>query len=266
MKRKYVLAAGGVALAAAALVGIGVTSYVQSLIAPKPLSLSFDTGLTERPAGSSCAGGNEDSPGVAKEILNLASDDIYVAGGTNPMPDGVWTGFSVSLPWLKNSTRHLLFDGSCFFRSPDAAADCSGEACFTVEEHFDYTWLKLTTVVGDDCYPDASGCSGDTVKAGYVSITTIAKCHEIIYEGTIYELSDGKGNRYVMHATANGTPDVVKVALPDGWRLEERQLDAPLVLLPSGNGDGCYYNIVRDNLVQSYHQYQFAEGVYPPAA
>jgi hypothetical protein len=37
----------------------------------------------------------------------------------------------------------------------------------------------------------------------------------------------------------------------------------PLELLPFGGGDACYYNIVRDNRVQSYHQYRYAKEWYP---
>jgi hypothetical protein len=129
---------------------------------------------------------------------------------------------------------------------------------------FDYTWLKLTTVIGQDCFPDASGCSGDRVEPGYVSITTIAKCHQIRYDGPlIYELSDGQGNRYVMHATATGTPDIEGVELPAGWTVSARTIDEPLELLPFGGETDCYYNIVRDNLVQSYHQFAYAADLYP---
>jgi hypothetical protein len=35
------------------------------------------------------------------------------------------------------------------------------------------------------------------------------------------------------------------------------------VLLPFGGGDDCYYNVIRDNLVQSYHQIAYAADVYP---
>lgn len=266
MNRKNLLIIVGILVVIVASGGLMFLSYFNGLIAPKPLEISFATVQTAMPEGASCAGGNDESTGVAKEILNLETDDIYVAGSTNPMPDDVWAEFSFRLPLFQNSTRNLLFDGSCFFRSPDAAATCQGDDCFTVEEIVGYTWLKLTTVVGDDCYPDDSGCSADVVNPGYVSISTIAKCHMITYEGpTIYELSDGRGNLFVMHATATGTPDLTGPTLPDGWTLTARDISEPLVLLPFGGGDDCYYNIVRDNLVQSYHQYGFAGEVYPPA-
>lgn len=253
----------GLLVGVVALVGVLVYSRLQALTAPKPLTLSYATVATTRPEGSPCAGAGGDEPTIAKEIFNLDSDDIYVAGGDNPMPDAVWSEYRFLLPFLKNSTRNLMFDSSCFFRSPDAPADCTGEACFTVETLFDYTWLKLTTVVGQSCFPDAAGCRGDGVDAGYVSINTIAKCHEITYSGdTVYVLSDGAGNRYVMHATATGVPDL-SPSLPAGWSLEAVEIDEPLTIYPSGGGDSCYYNVVRDALVQSYHQIAYAGQTYP---
>ncbi len=265
MTRRNLLIMVGIVLVVVAVGAIAAFSYLQSLTALKPLEITYSTEQIALPEVYSCAGGSEDSPGIAKEILNLETDDIFVAGGTNAMPDDVWQAYNFRVPLLKNSTRNLLFNGSCFFRSPDVPVDCEGEACFTIETIVDYTWLKLTTIIGQSCFPDMAGCSGDVVNAGYLSINTIAKCHHIVYDGPIiYELSDGRGNLYVMHATGTGTPDL-NPALPIGWTLTKRTIDEPLVLLPFGGGDNCYYNVVRDNLVQSYHQYAYSGEEYPPA-
>lgn len=265
MKRRSVMIGLGFAVFVLLMVGASVLFYVRSLIEPKPLEISYATVQTAMPEGASCAGGNEDSPGIAKEILNLSTDDIFVAGGDNPIPDQVWADYRFRLPYSKNSTRNLLFNGSCFFRSPDVPADCQGEACFTISEIADYTWLKLTAIAGQECFPDAEGCKGQTVEAGYISINTISKCHRIVYEGpTIYDLADDKGNRFVMHATETGTPDLENPVLPEGWTLSAREISEPLELLPFGGGDDCYYNVVRDNIVQSYHQYAYAGETYPP--
>jgi hypothetical protein len=262
MKRRHVLILVGVLIAVVAVGAIVFLMYVRSLTALKPLEISFATVPSVMPEGALCAGGGQEG-GVAKEILNLETDYIYVAGGTNPIPDDVWQSTSFRLPLLQNSTRSLLFNGSCFYRSPGAATTCQGGECFIIEEIAGYTWLMLTQIVGQACFPDASGCNADVVNPGFVSINTIAKCQRIQFDGpTIYELSDGVGNRYVMHATDDGTPDL-DPSLPKGWTLAARTIDAPLVLLPSGGGDSCYYNIVRDNLVQSYHQVSFAGERYP---
>ncbi|MCA9912829.1 MAG: hypothetical protein KC496_05755, partial [Anaerolineae bacterium] len=205
----------------------------------------------------------EASPATAKEIINLETGEIFVGGGDNEMPDDVWLSHNFRLPILQNSTRNLMFDETCFFRSPNADEDCSGtDECFTTQEIDGYSWYLLTYNMGQDCFPDASGCHEDVVEPGYVSITTIDKCQQVTFSGSeIYVLSDGQGNRFVMHANASGTPDL-NPDLPVGWTLEAVQIDEPLVLLPFG-GDHCYYNIVRDNLVQAYHQFEYAGDVYP---
>lgn len=263
MKRSTLLIAGGALVAVLVVGGLLFWNYFQSLIAFRPLTISYATTQTQMPNGALCAGGSDESTGVAKEILNLETSYIYVAGGSNAMPDDVWATYQFRLPILKNSTRNLLFDGSCFFRSPDVSPGCQGESCFSVDDIVGYTWLNLTQIVGQSCFPDASGCSSDVVNPGYVSITTIAKCHAITYEGpVVYELSDGRGNLYVMHATATGTPDL-NPTLPEGWSLTERTINEPLELLPFGGGQSCYYNVVRDNLLQSYHQYSYSGDTYP---
>lgn len=266
MTKKHWLLLGGGLLIVVLGGALLLLSYVQALLAPKPLEIRYATVQTAMPADATCAGGSEEGGGIAKEILNLETDDIYVAGGPNPISDESWEATRFRLPILKNSTRNLLFTGSCFFRSPDASTNCQGDACFTIEEIADYTWLKLTTVAGNDCYPDPSGCSGETVAPGYVSINTIAKCHRMVFAGPlVYELSDGRGNVYVMHATATGVPDVEGPTLPEGWSLRAVEIDEALTLLPFGGGDDCYYNVLRDNLVQSYHQITYADDTYPPA-
>jgi hypothetical protein len=256
----------GIVVAVLAVGGLAkVLGDVRSLMAPVPLKIRYATVQTAMPEDAKCAGADGERPAIAKEILNLKTHEIFVAGGSRPMPDDVWTRYRFRLPFLKNSTRHLLFTESCFFRSPGVPVDCTGEDCFDIHEIAGYTWLKLTEVVGQTCFPDASGSYRDVVKPGYISINTIAKCHRMVFPGpTIYELADGKGNKYVMHATATGKPDVTGPTLPTGWTLTERTITEPLVLLPFGGGDQCYYNVVRDNLVQSYHQYVYADDHYPP--
>lgn len=224
-------------------------------------NFSFATAPSPRPTGSACFG---KSGGVAKELLNGRTFQIVVGAGDNPIADADWASFQPRLPWVKNSTRHLLFDDSCFFRSPGVPTDCSGEGCLIFVEEFDHTWLLLTTFTNATCLPDATGCQSDGVQPGYVSVNTIDKCQQLTFAGpTIYELSDPAGNRYVMHATATGTPDTSGVQLPAGWQLQVREISEPLVIEPAGGGEGCYYNILRDNLLQSYHQYVYAAPRWP---
>ena len=91
--------------------------------------------------------------------------------------------------------------------------------------------------------------SGERVDPGAISVTVASKCHQIIFTGEIHDLADPEGNRYVMHATVTGTPNL-DVALPDGWTLEYVVIDEPLEVLPFGGGDNCFHNVLRDNLAQ----------------
>jgi hypothetical protein len=225
-------------------------------------SFGFSTAPSPRPAGSTCIG--QAGAAIAKEMINIRTFEIVVGGGSNVMSDAAWVDFRPRLPWTKNSTRYLLFNDSCFFRSPGVPADCVGDACVKFVEEFDHTWLLLTTLDNATCLPDASGCPGDKINPGFMSVSSINKCQQLTFNGpTIYELSDPAGNRYVMHATATGTPDISSVQLPVGWQAEAKTIDAPLVIEPVGGGNGCYYNILRDNLLQSYHQYVFAGAQWP---
>jgi hypothetical protein len=110
-------------------------SYVHKLMVPVPLTISYATNAyAAMPNGASCAGGNDESTGIAKEILNLETYDIFVVGGSNAMSTDTWTNYRFYLPIMKNSTRQLLFNGSCFFRSPDVAATGVGDGCFSLQD------------------------------------------------------------------------------------------------------------------------------------
>ena len=188
---------------------------------------------------------------------------VVVGGGGNEMPDSEWADYKPRFPWQKNINRHTMFTDSCFYRSPTAPADCQGEECRVVHQVADYDWVELSTIDPQDCLPTQdAGCSAMAVEPGAVDIKVISKCHQVIFEDEIYELADPAGNRYVMHATDTGTPDL-NAAIPDGWTLEKVTLDEPLEIMPFGGGDACYHNVLRDNLGQGYHQYVFADKEYP---
>jgi hypothetical protein len=63
-----------------------------------------------------------------------------------------------------------------------------------------------------------------------------------------------------MHAYEKATGPTTDVALPAGWTIRKVELAEPLVIAPSQGG---YYNVVGDCLGQGYHQYIFAQPVYP---
>jgi hypothetical protein len=65
-----------------------------------------------------------------------------------------------------------------------------------------------------------------------------------------------------MHATKTGKPETT-AALPKGWSIKKVMLTAPLIITPFGAVNDCYFNIIGDNLGQGYHQYIFADKIYP---
>ena len=196
----------------------------------------------------------------AKEILNASEKVVYFDGGNQPISSNEWTGFSVSFPWVKNLNRNLLFQKTAFIRSPSAAEDCQSEECFNQIEHKGYTWVELAQPVAVNYIPDQTDIRKP--EAGHLVIKTIKKCQVVYFEGTIYQLTDGKGNYYAMHATETGTPDL-DASLPTGWSIKKVTLEKPLLIAPFGSKGDCYFNILGDHLGQGYHQYLFAKEVYP---
>ena len=75
-------------------------------------------------------------------------------------------------------------------------------------------------------------------------------------------MSDDKGNLYVMHTTETGTRDL-NVVLPKGFKIQKVTLKEPLIIIPFGEKEDCYFNIVGDHLGQGYHQYAYAGEYYP---
>lgn len=258
-KRLLFVALLVVLLLAATAVYIATT--FQRTLAFDPLPTFDTTVISGRPAGAECINKSSRAP-LAIELIDLEQDVVYLAGGENPISVEQWDNTAVRFPHLKNSKRYLLFDDTCLYRAFGTPADCQGAECATFTELYDHTWFTLNGIAGFTCYPDPDGCEGDVVNPGYVSLTTIDKCQEITFSGpTINELVDEWGNRYVMHATDDGQPQVAGVPLPPGWTLSEVTLSQPLTIQPRGDGH-CYYNIMRDAHLQSYHQYVFAEDVF----
>jgi hypothetical protein len=233
-------------------------NYLQSLVSFKPLDVSYSTLQSTFPANAVCAATS------ANAIINLQTDVGYTVGGANPMPDDVWADYRFGLPVLQQPPATPLYDDACLYRSPDIAASCIGESCFAYEDISAYSWLRVSRIIGQTCFPNADGCATDTVDEGYISLDTLSLCQRVTYSTELVELRDGQGNGYVMRATPNrdGIADL-GVALPEGWSLAVRTLDAPFTLLPFGGADLCYYNIAQDHLGQSYYQVEYAGERYP---
>ncbi|MFK8006662.1 MAG: hypothetical protein AB8H03_09835 [Saprospiraceae bacterium] len=198
--------------------------------------------------------------GLAKEMINIREKTVVLSGGTNPIPLDKWEDFKVQLPWKKNIDRNILFTKTALIRSPNADVDCKDEACIIEREFKGYTWIELADPIAIDFIPKET----DTMKPeeGHLTIKVIKKCQIIIFEDEIIEMSDDKGNKYVMHATESGKPNLA-VKLPHGFSLKKIKLDAPLLIVPFGKEGDCYLNIVGDHLGQGYHQYKYTNEYYP---
>jgi hypothetical protein len=196
---------------------------------------------------------------VARELINIQELIVVVAGGTSAISASDWEKYQPPFPWMKNIERNLLFTDTYFIRSPSTPEDATGDMRFAMREISGHTWIELAQAVAVDFVP--MGKKTDSVKpsSGHLAIKTIRKPQILRFTGSIYRLTDNKGNFYVMHATETGTPSL-DVALPAGWTLEKVDLVEPLVIAPSQGG---YYNIVGDCLGQDYHQYLFANALYP---
>ena len=62
--------------------------------------------------------------GFAKELINQKEMIVVISGGSNPIPLDKWVDFKPSLPYKKNIDRHLLFQQTAFYRSPNAYVNC----------------------------------------------------------------------------------------------------------------------------------------------
>ena len=198
--------------------------------------------------------------GTAKEIINVKEKLVVVSGGKNPIPLKIWDNFKPRIPWQKNIDRNLLFNKTAFLRSPNAPSNCKGTDCITEMKYKGYTWIELASPLAIDYIPSKT----DMLKPaeGHLVVKVIKKCQLVYFENEIYQMSDDKGNKYVMHATETGTPNLDAV-LPKGFKLEKVKLDEPLIIVPFGDKEDCYFNIVGDHLGQGFHQFEYADKFFP---
>jgi len=244
-----------------AVAALAVTACRGSLPSAKRAGVHYATVPSPWPSARACIN-QERGAIVAKEVLMGRTTTVVVAGGAHPITDDAWETFTPGMFNRKNSDRHTLFTRSCFARSPEAPADCLGDACRRVMENGGYTWVELSKIEAADCTPVEGRCDPANVRAGQLAIIVTRKCHEMVFEGRVILLRGPRGEEAVMHATATGVP-TTEVELPPGWQLRAEALSEPLVLHPFGGGDACYYNILRDAKRQSYHQFRYAGTSYP---
>ena len=222
----------------------------------KEIGLNFSTEKSKLPDTL-----NWKKIGFAKELINQKEMIVVISGGENPIPLEKWDEFKPSFPYRKNIDRYLLFKQTAFYRSPNTNIFCKEPNCIKQRKYKNYTWVEMAKPI---CV-DFVGGETDMLKPekGHLVIKTIQKCQTVMFTDSAYQLTDNKGNYYVMHATETGKPDT-NANLPSGWSLKKMILNEPLILSPFGGGNECYYNIVGDHLGQGYHQYIFKSNSYPP--
>lgn len=198
--------------------------------------------------------------GLAKELINIKDKVVILSGGSNPISVTDWDQFKPRWPWQKNIDRFILIDSTTLIRSPGSNFNCKGADCLSERTYKGYTWIDLAEPLAVDFIPSKT----DILKPekGFLVVKTIKKCQIILFKDEIFQLSDQRGNYYVMHATEAGEPDL-NVELPEGWVLKRVKIDEPLIVTPFGDKDDCYFNIVGDHLGQGYHQYKYSDSYYP---
>jgi len=224
-------------------------------------SVSYAT--TSDPWGEDTGCVNDGDETVAHELLNTETFMVVAGGGDDPISDSEWDAFTPDSPWTKNVRRNLLFTDSCFAQSPWAPADCEGDQCIDVVEVQGHTWIELSQILSVDCIPSGRACNPNEVGGGGLAFIVTRKCHALTFEGDVYFLSGPDGERAVMHAFGDEGAASMDVRLPDGWSLSSETLEEPLVVYPFGGEGECYYNIIRDELQQSYHQIAYGGHAYP---
>lgn len=224
--------------------------------------------------------------GHAFEIINLsglrsdikALSVVYVADGSNPMPEEAWDDYSPPAGFIKNTTRQLQFQQGAFIASP-GLPDGQKNHITTSDA---YTWFSMSNVISfmwpydADDYTTASGGKAGSIAAGAFVVTPPAGVvkYTVNYKGqnmkfrasengaliNRYYVTDEFGNRFIMHAsnfdTAEATEEAFAAAvLPTGWTKTTSTLSEDLILQPAHGANNTYeYNLIRDSADNTYHQ------------
>jgi hypothetical protein len=198
--------------------------------------------------------------GVAHELINPTEKVVVISGGNAAISDEDWKSYNPPFPWTKNIERNLLFSQTAFLHSPDVP---NGKT--TIRTISGHSWIELARPIAVDFIPENESTNILKPAPGHLVVKVIQKAQVIRWDGPfIYQLSDGKGNLYVMHAFEDSSGPNLNVKLPAGWKLEKIKIHEPLIIGPFGGNDQGWYNIVGDCLGQGYHQYKYSCEFYPP--
>ncbi len=81
--------------------------------------------------------------GFAKEIINQKELIVVISGGSNPIPLDKWDAFKPTFPYTKNIDRHLLFQKTAFYRSPNTEVNCKDTDYIKQRKYKNYTWVEM---------------------------------------------------------------------------------------------------------------------------
>ena len=205
-------------------------------------------------------------------------NQIFVAGGTNPIPSEVWDAYVADFGYTKNSTRTAVFGGYEVLSSPGYP---TGNFVYYTDTQ-GYTWLwntqnRMAIYPFDQSeYPNLTTYqAGQTGSATPGSLQVFAnwKNQPMTFsaDGTMQHfITDKFGNTFILGAynQSYDTPEAVQrqfdaVVLPTGWTKDSRILDADLTIFPtsaSTGGNAEYeFNQIRDANQNNYFQYIFSK-------
>jgi|GEM_PF-341773 len=239
-----------------------ITALLTSCLSPPSLGkagISFDTTLMKIPKNIKWASYKDAFEMIHPFKMTVVFEDASDPITKNPISAKEWLKFKSPFPWMKNQSRKLMFNAAYFVGSPSVIksgnTSANTDSNYVILDIGSYSWLELAKVKARTIYPGGRKASGMNPKAGQLIFTTVIKPQINRYVNEIYQMTDGKGNYFVMHATVTGKPRL-DVKLPNGWILNLVKIDKPLIVTPTVNG---YVNIIGDNLGQGYHQYIYAD-------
>jgi hypothetical protein len=211
-----------------------------------------------------------------------------------PTPSGSPTPSLTTGPFVKNvGERNLVMKGVCYWKSPDKAytsptfpnVPCASSAlstgCIEVVTYnnpqgvsiapLKYAWINIAKTTCGFVYPNAvipfnpSGVAPDNNVV--VSVANKCSSYKYIAGTTRVYLMDPWGNKYIMHAYADGfdvaSTDLSVIKLPQGWIAARETLVAtdflnsfvwPDPATPTQPHPYCLSVVLRDNLGNGYHQ------------
>lgn len=204
-------------------------------------------------------------------------NQIFVAGGTNPISSDAWGSYVADFGYTKNSTRTAVFGGYEVLSSPGYP---SGNFVYYKDTQ-GYTWL-WNTQNRMAIYPfDQSAYPGLTIfqaggtgssPSGSLQVFANWKNQPMTFSAnsTNYHfIKDQYGNEYILGAynQSYDTPEKVQdqfdsVVLPVGWTKTSHTLSTDMTVFPttgSTGGNSEYeFNQVRDANQNNYFQYIFS--------